>query len=164
MAWKVKVLVVANQTAASDELLAALSARAEQGPVQITLLVPATGGGPAGKASAEAKRVEALGRFSAAGLEATGVVGDADPVIAVHETWDPRAYDEVLVSTLPGGSSRWVQADLPHRVARLTGVPVTHVIAAPLKPHPRVEPVPQRVKEPLGPLSVLSWRGAKTRG
>ena len=37
-----KVLVVANRTAESAELLAALSERAEQGACEFTLLVPAT--------------------------------------------------------------------------------------------------------------------------
>jgi len=36
------VLVVANRTADSDELLAALDERAQRGPARFTLLVPAT--------------------------------------------------------------------------------------------------------------------------
>ena len=32
---------------------------------------------------------------------------------AVAETWDPRRHDEVIVSTLPGQSSRWIHGDLP---------------------------------------------------
>ena len=45
MAWKFSVLVVANVTAASDELLAALKNRAEHRECGFTVLVPATGGG-----------------------------------------------------------------------------------------------------------------------
>ena len=42
MAEKAQVLVVANQTAESEELLAALKGRADQGPVEFTVLIPAT--------------------------------------------------------------------------------------------------------------------------
>jgi hypothetical protein len=39
------------------------------------------------------------------------------------------AFDEIIVSTLPAGLSRWVKKDVPRRIARLTGVPVTTVEA-----------------------------------
>ena len=39
---KTRVLVVANRTAESDELLEALVARVEQGPAEFFLVVPAT--------------------------------------------------------------------------------------------------------------------------
>ncbi len=42
MADKANVLVVANRTAESPELLSALRARHQEGPVEYTLLVPAT--------------------------------------------------------------------------------------------------------------------------
>ena len=96
-----------------------------------------------------------------AGIEAEGICGDANPMDAVAETWDPRRHDEVIVSTLPGQSSRWIQGDLPGRVARLTGAPVTHVVANDMRPEPHVGPPPEHEKSPLGPLGVLAWgRGA----
>ena len=41
----------------------------------------------------------------------------------------PDAYDLVLVSTLPHTISRWLQVDVPNRIARSTGLPVRHVEA-----------------------------------
>ena len=35
-----------------------------------------------------------------------------------------------IVSTLPSHLSRWLRLDLPHRVERATGLPVTHVVAS----------------------------------
>ena len=64
------------------------------------------------------------------GLEVEGQVGHHDPIAAVDDMWDPKRFDEVIVSTLPGAASKWLQVDLPHRVARMTGVQVTHVIAS----------------------------------
>jgi hypothetical protein len=159
MAWHANVLVVANVTATSEALLDALKARAERGPITLTLLMPSIGlGEHARKVTAE--RLEtALAAWREAGFDATGVVGDSDPVHAVMETWDPRHFDEVVVCTLPGASSRWVRSDFPHRVAQLTGALVTHVVAADIRPKPVAGPAPEHVREPLGPLAVLSWGG-----
>ena len=85
----------------------------------------------------------ALAAWREAGIEAEGICGDANPMDAVAETWDPRRHDEVIVSTLPGQSSRWIAGDLPARVARLTGAPVTHVVANDMRPEPHIGPPPR---------------------
>jgi hypothetical protein len=156
MDWKTSVLVVANVTASSDELLAALEERAARGPTEFTLLVP--GGSAQG---ADLKR--ALERLRAAGLDVSGKVGDRDPVVAVHEAWDPRRYDEVIVSTLPTGASRWLQIDLPHRIERMCDVPVRHVVSKPPeKPRPTHSPPPKPEHHGLlTPLEVLGWGGKR---
>lgn len=156
MDWKTSVLVVANVTASSDELLSALSERAAQGPTQFTLLLPATGGD---SDSARRELARALERMRGAGLEVSGKVGDRDPVVAVHEAWDPRRFDEVVVSTLPTGASRWLQIDLPHRIERITDAPVQHVESKPPeKPRPTYSP-PEKPKHSgiFTPLEVLGW-------
>ena len=63
MAWHVRVLVIANVTATSPDLLAALQARSERGPIDPTLLMPATGNGFAGRAEAQGRLDEALQRW-----------------------------------------------------------------------------------------------------
>src|SRR3954468_21269319 len=100
---KSSVLVVANRTAGSDELLEALRERAAQGPATFHLVVPATappgGGGARTKArgvswvadmnaggdDAEHDLEGALGRLRAAGLDIDGQIGDPDPVAAVQD-------------------------------------------------------------------------------
>jgi hypothetical protein len=154
MAWKFSVLVVANVTAASDELLEAVKKRAERGACGFTVLVPATGGGKAGREAAQEGLEKALERMREAGLEVEGMVGDADPVIAVHDVWDPMRFDEIVISTLPTGASRWLAVDLPHRVEKFTGVQVRHVVAAEPRPPVRTEPAPE--PERYGVLSPLA--------
>jgi hypothetical protein len=122
------VLVVANVTAASPELIEALQAR---GPERRTLLMPCMGPGLLARDAARPRLDEALEAWRAAGLEAEGIVGDEDPLEAVIEVWDPRRYDEIVVSTLPGPDSRWMRCDLPSRLARKTDANVTHVHRAP---------------------------------
>jgi hypothetical protein len=122
--YRTKLLVVANQTVDSDELYETIHARAERGPLSVTLLVPqdAQGG--------MAHRVRAsLDRLHSHGIEAEAMLGDVDPCCAVIEAWDPRRWDEVLVSTLPTGTSRWLRIDLPRRIQRAIDAPVTHVVS-----------------------------------
>jgi hypothetical protein len=72
----------------------------------------------------------AVKRLSDEGVKAEAIVGDADPIVAVQDAWDPRRFDEVIVVTPPTGVPRWMPADLPHRVERLTAARVTHVVVA----------------------------------
>jgi hypothetical protein len=163
MAWKFSVLVVANVTAISDELLQALNDRAARDPCAFRLLVPATGGGRGGREGAESRLDAALQRMRAAGLEVEGEVGDPDPVAAVHDIWDPKRFDEIVISTLPTGASRWLQVDLPHRVEKMTGVQVTHVVAEERKAPPPVEHLERRRERwgLLAPLAALGRRRSR---
>jgi len=156
------VLVVANLTAGSQDLLDALKHRAERSPIRITLVMPAQGPGLGGRDAVRERLDEALEKMRAAGLEADGAIGDADPMEAVAECFDPTRHDEAIVCTLPGRSSKWLQHDFPHRVARFTGVPVTHVVADDMRPAPATSPAPVHEREPLGPLSVLAWGGRRS--
>lgn len=160
MAYKRSVLVVANRTADSDELFEALRSRAERGSIAYTLVVPPTTAGRAPRDAAEAKLEAALKRAREANLELTGRLGPPDPLDAVHAVWDPRNFDEVIVSTLPSQASKWMLMDLPHRVARFTGVQVDHVVGSEERVEPTREVVSPREKRGvLSPLSVLSWGG-----
>ena len=136
MAEQAHVLVVANRTASSDELLTALRERAERGPARFHLVVPATPRGASwafdmssGHDAAEHDLDGALDRIRALGLEVEGEVGDPDPVAAVSDSTYAGGYDEVIVSTLPKHLSKWLKLDAARKVAHATGLPVTHVEA-----------------------------------
>jgi hypothetical protein len=122
--YRTKLLVVANQTVDSDELYDTLHERAERGPLSVTLLVPQD------MQEGLGHRVNhALERLHADGIDAEAMLGDVDPACAVIECWDPRRWDEVVLSTLPTGTSRWLKIDLPHRISRAVDAPVTHVVS-----------------------------------
>jgi len=162
MTWKRNVLVVANVTATSDDLVRALTERAEREPTSFTLIIPATPAGGGRAAAAEQLR-EALDLLCNAGLEIEGEVGHADPIVAVTDAWDPRGYDEIVVSTLPMRFSKWLHAGLPERISRITGAPVSHVVSPPPKPPAETVPAPvhQTQSGVMKPLSVLAWGGHK---
>lgn len=118
------ILVVANRTALSAGLEEALRARVGNGPCAFTLVVP-LGHAPAAQTMAETLAEQLRG----AGFNVTGVAGDADPLRAVLEVWNPAEYDEIIVSTLPAWKSRWMRSGLPQRIERHTGALVRHVEA-----------------------------------
>jgi hypothetical protein len=149
-----RVLVVANQTLGGDHLAEVIRQRIAAGPTSLTLLVPATHRTHVVVALAEAFAVqggirppppsiddddaaadrlqEGLAWMRGLGAAADGIVGEHDPVRAIRDVLADQTYDEIVVSTLPRGVSRWLRQDLPHRLERTTGVPVTVVSA----PHP----------------------------
>jgi hypothetical protein len=157
MARPVSVLVVAHATASSPQLLEALSAKAAEGPLRVTLLLPCKGVGPPARTEAQHALDDALGAYREAGIDSDGVVGDREPLVAVAEIWDPLRFDEIVVSTLPGRASKWLQSDLPHRIARLTDAQVTHVLSSTPQAPIHWEPAPPKERAPLGPLSILAW-------
>jgi hypothetical protein len=80
-----------------------------------------------------------------AGLEVeAAIVGDPDPFAAVGDALRVERFDEVVVATLPHGISRWLRLSLPHRLRRLTDLPVHHVIA-----HPSTTRRDSRSREPV---------------
>jgi hypothetical protein len=132
------VLVVAHQTAATPGLLDAVRARAARGPARFHLVVPQQSHGihrlvdPEDTGVDEAQRVleVALPKLSqAAGHEVTGSIGDAEPLSAIQDAVNLGDYQEIIISTLPLGVSRWLKLDLVSK-ARGLGLPVTHVAAA----------------------------------
>jgi len=140
-----RYLVVANQTLGGAELVAALDELVAAGSCTLRFLVPVTD--TEGRqqwdyppidrvipdahliaaALAEGRLEHELARLRRAGVEASGEVVDAMPVERTQELLADTAYDGIVVATLPRRLSRWLVLDLPHRLARLSDVPVTHV-------------------------------------
>ncbi len=130
-----RVLVVAHKTAATQALLDAVRERARRGPCTFTLLVPnATHGlhkivDPEDQSAGEANTVieQAVPLLSeAAGQPVQSIVGDPDPIAAVHDAINLHGFDEVIISTLPARFSRWLKLDLPSKVS-VMGLSVTTV-------------------------------------
>jgi len=132
------VLVVAHQTAATPGLLDAVRERAQRSPATFHLVVPQQAHGihkvidPEDSGVDEAQRVldAALPKLSeAAGHDVTGGIGDAEPLMAIQDAVNLGNYDELIISTLPLGISRWLKLDLISK-AKALGLPVTHVQAS----------------------------------
>jgi bacterioferritin len=134
-----RYLVLANQTAASQELSEAIGRiLQEDSDAEFVLLVPATPVEDLLDWQPEDSQTVAqrTGETARAQLEASGarvvrvVIGDPLPSKAIEDELEGKreAYDRIIISTLPIQRSRWLQLDQPRRIERRFGVPVTHVI------------------------------------
>lgn len=129
-------LVVANQTLGQPQLAKRILACMETGPCDFHILVPATHANDharwtPGEATAIAQRRlnAALTRFRQLGVEVHGEVGDPSPMVAIGEVLRHRRFDELILSTLPPGPSRWLRQGLPERIEQVFHLPITHVLA-----------------------------------
>lgn len=137
MSEPTRVLVVAHQTAATPALLDAVRERSAHGDAVFHLVVPRRPHGmdkfanpqEHGHEEAQAVLEKALPQLSeVTGGRATGEVGDAEPLMAIQDAVNRERFDEIIVSTLPLGISRWLKLDLVSK-ARGLGLTVTHVLA-----------------------------------
>jgi hypothetical protein len=137
MSSDARILVVANRTAATPGLIAAVRERAAKGPATFTLLVPNTAHGlhrvvdPEDQSHGEAQQTLELALpllEEAAGGHVEGMVGDPEPLAAIQDAIHLHGFDEIIISTLPTRVSKWLKLDLPHKAAGL-GLPVTTVTA-----------------------------------
>lgn len=138
-----RYLVVANQTLAGEPLVSRLRELSRAGPCAFFLIVPATPPrdhpwteGEA-RATARARLDEALMRLSGLEIKVEGEVGDGNPMLAIGDAIREHGpFEEIILSTLPPGASRWLRLDLPHRVAASFGMPMTHVVGEPARVGP----------------------------
>jgi len=120
----VRILIVANRTAATQRLLTAVEHRTTEAPCRFTLLVPDVASAREADWTLEtARRLLA----KAAGGPVGGLTGGPDPFDAVREAVATGEFDEIMISTLPPGVSKWLRRDLVTRVRGL-GLPVTSII------------------------------------
>jgi hypothetical protein len=133
-------LIIANQTLAGDALLREVGERIDAGPARFHVVVPATPP-PHGVTAmtwdeeatwrAASERLETiLTWLRGRGAEADGEIGDRDPVAAARDALRRRPVDEIILSTLPPGTSRWLRQDVVSRLRAAVAVPVTVVTPA----------------------------------
>ncbi len=146
----VRVLLVANKTLGSGEVSEFVRSRIAEEECQFTLLVPATprwnreptsrlAGGLASASEgvgssqdnednyeyARSRMEYGLEVLRGLGATVVGDIGDPDPAKAINEVLKRKQFDEVALSTLPKGVSRWLRLDIPHQVERRFHIPVT---------------------------------------
>jgi len=146
-----KYLVVANQTLGGEQLIGEVRRRMATEPSSFYVMVPNTRPAdimrlpgeplPSGFGTSESEAEhratltaqsrlhQALVQLRAQGADVDGSLGDAEPLTAIADVLAQQPFDEIIISTLPGGISRWLGMDLPHRAERRFHLPVTTVVA-----------------------------------
>lgn len=118
-------LVVATQTVSSSDLVGRLKQRAAERPHRYTFICPRSG---------EIAREEVCDRLAATladlyreGIDATGQPMSPEPFAAVENAIEHYRVDEILISTLAGRRSVWLEEGLIDRVRGITEKPIEHV-------------------------------------
>ena len=112
-------LVVANRTAATDDLLAHLDKLASEGEERRLFIacVPQEGGDGSASALARSRLAQIIDRIQSEGHLAAGIVGDPDPYTAVMNALELFRVDDIVISTLPATRSMRSARSQPERVA-----------------------------------------------
>lgn len=140
-----RVLVLANETATSGELLDELRRIDAEGAATYFVCVPAspveTGqaavNGPLNvwdaTAQAARERLEyTLETLRSENLDAAGELGDYRPLRALSHAVETFRPDQIVIATRPLADSVWQRYDVVDRARTTYPIPVTHVIATPL--------------------------------
>jgi hypothetical protein len=130
-----RILVVANETVAGRALRGEVVRRAE-GDADVLVVCPALNSPlrhwasdeDGARALAQERLEESLGALAAAGVEARGQVGDADPIQAMDDALRTFGADEIVISTHPPGRSNWLEKEVIGRAQQRYDVPITHVV------------------------------------
>jgi GABA permease len=131
-----RVLVIANETVGGQELLSAISTLALSQRTQFLVVCPAlnsrlktfTSDEDPAREAAQQRLDETLARLASVGIEASGDVGDGDPLVAVDDAVRTFGPNEIVLSTHPPGRSNWLERGVVESVRTHYDVPVTHVV------------------------------------
>ncbi len=126
--WDVThALVVATQTVASPDLIAHLKRRAAERPHRYTFISP-----PSGQLTREEvcdRLAHTLAELYRSDIDATGQPMSPAPLAAIQNAIEHYRVDEILISTLAGEQSKWLQEGLIDQVRAMTDKPVEHIEA-----------------------------------
>jgi hypothetical protein len=150
--WDVThTLVVATRTVASNGLVSRLKSRAADHPQRYTIVSPPSGGITREEICDRLART--LAEMYRADIDATGQPMSPAPLGAVHNALEHYRIDEILISTLAGEKSKWLEEGLIESVRGVTDKPVEHVeagddVVPPSSTQlPAAEPVPVGAEE-----------------
>jgi hypothetical protein len=131
-----RILVIANETVGGEMLRRMILSKVEGADEQVLVVVPALNSPLRHWASdddnaraAAAQRLErSLQRLKEGGVEATGEVGDGDPLQAAEDALRTFGADEIIISTHPEGRSHWLERGVVEKARERFMVPITHVV------------------------------------
>ena len=124
-------LVLANQTAAGGELVQHLEKLAGEGPRRFIVVVPQGSGDGRAVRAARERLDHLLESLRSDKIVAAGMIGDPDPYTAALNAAQYFHISEIVVSTLPEGSSQWMADKLVERIEGATNKPVEHIESQP---------------------------------
>ena len=131
-----RILVIANETVGGRTLLSEIRGRAQAAPTKVFVVSPALNTPikhwmneeESARAAAQVRLDNSLAAIRGAGLDASGEIGDDDPLQAIEDALRTFAPDELIISTHPEGRSNWLERGIVEHARERFALPVTHVI------------------------------------
>ena len=131
-----RILVVANETVGGGPLREEIRRRSEGHEEEVLVICPALNSPlkhwasdeDGARAAAQKRLDRSLERLRAAGVDAKGEVGDAEPLQAMEDALRLFGADEIVISTHPEGRSHWLERGIVEAARERFAVPVTHVV------------------------------------
>jgi hypothetical protein len=118
-------LVVATQTVNSKDLVGRLKERAAESPHRYTFICPRSG---AMSREEVCERLAAtLAEMYRNEIDSTGQPMSPEPFSAVQNAIEHYRIDDILISTLQGEKSKWLEEGLIEKVQGITDKPVEHI-------------------------------------
>lgn len=112
--------------------------RSGHGPAEVLVVAPQLAASRIGhwlSSKGDDARAQAMQRLDtsvaalrAVGLEASGRLGDPDPLQALDDAFRTFHPDEIVISTHPPAYSNWLERRVVQRARERFDVPVTHVV------------------------------------
>lgn len=129
--------MLANRTCPCPALHAFVHERLTEPPAEVLVVAPALNSRLAhwvsdsdGADTAAKERLDvAVDGLSIEGVDVTGHVGDAQPLVAIEDALATFRADEVILSTFPAGESHWLEDGLLEEARAHLSVPVRHYVS-----------------------------------
>jgi hypothetical protein len=118
-------LVVATQTVNSKDLVDRLVERARERPHRYTFICPRSGA--ITREEASTRLAATLAEMYRNEIDATGQPMSPEPYRAIENAIEHYRVDEILISTLRGEQSKWLEQGLIEKVQALTDKPLEHI-------------------------------------
>jgi GABA permease len=153
-----RILVIANETVTGRVLHEAIRFRARNVRGEVLVVVPALNSRvrhwmsdvDGARRAAEERLGRSLERLAAAGIQARGQIGDADPMQAIADALGVFAADEIIIATHPETCSHWLARDLVSRARERFDQPVLHIVVDLQQQQEYIagDPTPRVVRDP----------------
>jgi hypothetical protein len=130
-----RILVIANETVGGEALRKRIERHAGK-RAQVLVVSPAlntplrhwaSDEDPA-RAEAQERLRRSLARLEQEGIQASGEVGDGDPLQAIEDALRTFGADEIIISTHPEGRSNWLERGVVSGARERFAVPIHHVV------------------------------------
>src|SRR5215211_5865168 len=133
--------VVATRTVASQGVIDALKARSADSPHRYTVICPRSG--DIGREEVCERLARLLAELYRSEIDATGQPMSPEPFAAIQNAVQHYRIDDILISTLAGQQSKWLEEGLIEKVEGITDKPIEHIEASDDVAAPAVAPAPE---------------------